>query len=83
METLSNDLLSLAEALTSGAYTKPKTRLKEALEDYTNVCEHLNDEGLSAIERNHWLEIRSELVNEVTRLILRIKQFDSTDQESS
>ena len=67
-----NDLLDLAETLASGEVNEPGFKLRSALNDYTNVCEVLEDNGMSPGERAEWDEIRSELVTEVIRLTDRL-----------
>ena len=74
MEMLPNDLLDLAEDLASEARSGPALKLKEALQDYNNICAYLKDEEFNPDDRNQWIEIRSELVAEISRLTNRLKQ---------
>ena len=73
METLPEDILKLAESLSATKCDGPGLKIKEALEDYNNVCTHLKDGGLSPGDRVQWLEIHSELRDEIVRLTTRLK----------
>jgi len=72
VETLQNDLPDLAEEIVAGSHHDPT--LKEALRDYESVCERLDDDGVSPEDRAEWTEIRDELVDELRRLVLRLRQ---------
>jgi hypothetical protein len=74
LEMPSNDLLDLAASLASGASYGPALNLKEALQDYNNVCARLKGEKLSSDDCTQWIEIRSELIAEISRLTNRLKQ---------
>ena len=72
LKTLPYDLLDLAETLSSDVANEPGYKLRSALDDYTNVCDRLEDNGMSPGERAEWDEIRSELVTEIIRLTDRL-----------
>jgi len=72
LKALPYDLLDLAETLSSDVVSEPGFKLRSALDDYTNVCQRLKDNGMSAGERTEWDEIRSELVTEIIRLTDRL-----------
>ena len=78
METLPRNVLYLAESLASRTGAGTSSRLWEALEDYRNACQQLQNDNLSVIDRKHWLEIRTELVNEVTRLALQLSDSQAS-----
>ena len=73
MEALPGDIRELAEDLTATKTDGPVLKLKEALEDYNNVCTHLKDGGLSPGDRIQWIEIHNELRDEIVRLTTRLK----------
>lgn len=74
LKTLPYNLLNLAETLSSGVANEPGYKLRSALDDYTNVCERLEDNEMSPGERAEWDETRSELVTEIIRLTDRLEK---------
>ena len=66
---LSDELPDLSDAL-SGR-TERDALLSEAIEDLKKVTALLDDTSITATERAEWAHIRSELVNELRRLVKR------------
>ena len=77
MGELSNQFLKRAEAFACSDDGAQRRRLREALEDYTNVCTQLESKTLKPDDRRQWGEIRDELVDEINRLTLNMGQSDS------
>ena len=72
LKALPNDQLNLAETLSSDVVNELGYKLRSALDDYTNVCERLEDNGMSPGERDEWDEVRSGLATEIIRLTDRL-----------
>ncbi len=66
---LSDELPDLSDAL-SGR-TETDALLSEAIEDLKKVTALLDDTSITATERAEWAHIRSELVNELRRMVKR------------
>ncbi|WP_170786518.1 hypothetical protein [Ruegeria lacuscaerulensis] len=66
---LSDELPDLSDAL-SGR-TETDALLSEAIEDLRKVTALLDDTSITATERAEWAHIRSELVNELRRMVKR------------
>ncbi len=66
---LSDELPDLSDAL-SGR-TETDALLSEAIEDLKKVTALLDDASITASERAEWAHIRSELVNELRRMVKR------------
>ena len=77
MKELPNDQLNLAETLSSDVVNEPGYKLRSALDDYTNVCERLEDNAMSPGERAEWDEARGGLVAEIIRLTDRLAKNSS------
>ncbi len=65
----SDELPDLSDAL-SGR-TETDALLNEAIEDLKKVTALLDDTSITAKERAEWAHIRSELVNELRRMMKR------------
>lgn len=61
------DFAGLAEAVETAARTDK--RVAEALSDYLEACAGMTDGQASPENRALWREIRTELVNEIERLV--------------
>ena len=66
---LTKEIAELSEAL-SGR-TETDALLKEVIEDLKKASELLDDVSTPAQERAEWAHIRSELVNELRRMVKR------------
>ncbi|WP_170754791.1 hypothetical protein [Ruegeria lacuscaerulensis] len=66
---LSDDLPELSDALSGRIGTD--ALLSEAIEDLKKVTALLDDTSITASERAEWAHIRSELVNELRRMVKR------------
>ncbi|MBO9410956.1 MULTISPECIES: hypothetical protein [unclassified Ruegeria] len=66
---LSDELPELSDAL-SGRIEKDAL-FSEAIEDLKKVAALLDDTSITASERAEWAHIRSELVNELRRMVKR------------
>jgi hypothetical protein len=71
-DTLRRDLPDLADEVVSGSRTEPA--LAEALRDYGRVCARLESGKAGPAERTELMEIRTELVSELRRLALRLRE---------
>ncbi len=66
---LSDELPDLSDALSRRIETD--ALLNEAIEDLKKVTALLDDTSITASERAEWAHIRSELVNELRRMVKR------------
>ncbi|NOD36662.1 MULTISPECIES: hypothetical protein [unclassified Ruegeria] len=66
---LSDELPELSDALSGRIETD--ALLSEAIEDLKKVSALLDDTSITATERAEWAHIRSELVNELRRMVKR------------
>ena len=66
---LIEEIPELSEALSGRIQTD--ALLKEVIEDLKKVSELLDDVSITASERAEWTHIRSELVNELRRMVKR------------
>ncbi|GAA6159618.1 hypothetical protein NBRC116589_17920 [Ruegeria sp. HU-ET01832] len=66
---LSDELPDLSYALSGRTETDALT--SEAIEDLKKVTALLDDTSITASERAEWAHIRSELVNELRRMVKR------------
>ncbi len=66
---LSDELPDLSDALSGRIETD--ALLSEAIEDLRKVTALLDDTSITATERAEWAHIRSELVNELRRMVKR------------
>ncbi len=66
---LIEEIPELSDALSGRIETD--ALLKEVIEDLKKVSELLDDVSITASERAEWAHIRSELVNELRRMVKR------------
>ncbi len=66
---LTEEIPELSEAL-SGRIERDAL-LKEVIEDLKKASELLDDVSITASERSEWAHIKSELVNELRRMVKR------------
>ncbi|WP_170423212.1 hypothetical protein [Ruegeria arenilitoris] len=66
---LSDELPELSNAFLGR--TETDALLSEAIEDLKKVTALLDDTSITATERAEWAHIRSELVNELRRMVKR------------
>ncbi|WP_170327344.1 hypothetical protein [Ruegeria arenilitoris] len=66
---LSDELPELSDALSG--HIETDAFLSEAIEDLKKVTALLDDTSITASERAEWAHIRSELVNELRRMVKR------------
>ncbi len=65
----SDDLAEISDALSGRV--EMDALLSEVIEDLRKVSELLDDVSITASERAEWAHIKSELVNELRRLVKR------------
>jgi len=65
---IKQDLPEIADEIVAAARSDP--HLMEALTDYEQVCEQMNDTRARLEDRALWSEVRAELVAEIRRLYL-------------
>ena len=66
---LSDELPELSDALSG--HIETDAFLSEAIEDLKKVTALMDDTSITASERTEWAHIRSELVNELRRMVKR------------
>ena len=74
MTVLPDRLLDFAGALSAEQGSEVARKLRAAIDDYTNVCGRLEENGMNSGERAEWEQIRNELVNEIVQLTDRLRQ---------
>lgn len=66
---LSDELPELSDALSG--FNETDALLSEAIEDLKKVSALLDDTSIPALERAEWTHIKSELINELRRMVKR------------
>lgn len=66
---LHKEIPELADVLTERVETD--VFLSEAIEDFRKVCALIDDTSIAASERAEWAHIKSELLNELRRMVQR------------
>ncbi|WP_217354225.1 hypothetical protein [Ruegeria arenilitoris] len=66
---LHDEIPELADALSERV--EPDVFLSEAVEDFRKVCTLMDDTSITASERAEWAHIKSELLNELRRMVQR------------
>lgn len=66
---LHEEIPELADALTERV--EADVFLSEAMEDFRKACAQMDDATISESERAEWAHIKSELLNELRRMVQR------------
>jgi hypothetical protein len=67
---IKQDLPEFADEIVAAARSDPG--LMDALKDYEQACERMNDTRARSEDRTLWAEIRAELAAEIRRLYLAL-----------